>query len=246
MKKPNTATTHIGKLLLTSNKRVQTSHSSWTPPTSAAEQHSLHRLRSKLLPASPVTTDMAELFGLLFSDPMDRRWLRALEPRARAHLDRDWLIRLRPWLERRELFRFQRQPLARGVAAGLFCGLIPGPLQIPGTLLVCAWLRGNIVAGGVATFYTNPLTTVPLYALAFYLGALVMPGTQTLPAWSSVVPGGDFSVQALGTWMQALGTPLLVGLPTLGLVMAALGYATVQLLWLAPALQRKRRLARSR
>ena len=54
------------------------------------------------------------------------------------------------------------------------------------------------------------------------------------------------STSGLGAWMQALGTPLLVGLPTLGLVMAALGYATVQLLWLAPALQRKRRLARSR
>ncbi|BEP93719.1 hypothetical protein GmRootA79_21030 [Acidovorax sp. A79] len=175
-----------------------------------------------------------------------RRWLRGLEPRARVHLDRGWLARLRPWLERRELFRFQRQPLARGVAAGMFCGLIPGPLQIPGTLLVCAWLRGNVVAGGVATFYTNPFTTVPLYALAFYLGALVMPGTQTLPPWSSVAPGGDFSVQAMAAWIQALGTPLLVGLPTLGLLLAALGYAVVQVLWLAPALQRKRRLARCR
>lgn len=173
-----------------------------------------------------------------------RRWLRGLEPRARAYLERGWLSRYQPWLEQRALFRFQRQPLARGVAAGMFCGLIPGPLQIPGTLLICAWLRGNVVAGGVATFYTNPLTTVPLYALAIYLGALVMPGSQTLPAWSSVVPGGDFSVQALGAWMQALGTPLLVGLPTLGLVMAVLGYATVQLLWLAPALERKRRLVR--
>ena len=175
-----------------------------------------------------------------------RRRLRGLEPLARSYLDRSWLASLRPWLERRELFRFQRQPLARGVAAGMFCGLIPGPLQIPGTLLACAWLRGNIVAGGVATFYTNPLTTVPLYALAFYLGALVMPGTQTLPSWSSVAPGGDFSVQAMAAWIQALGTPLLVGLPTLGLLMAALGYAMVQLLWLVPALQRKRRLAHSR
>ena len=156
------------------------------------------------------------------------------------------LARFQPWLERRALFRFQRQPLARGVAAGMFCGLIPGPLQIPGTLLVCAWLRGNIVAGGVATFYTNPLTTVPLYALAFYLGALVMPGEQPLPAWGSVAPGGDFSVQALVTWMQALGTPLLVGLPTLAALMALLGYAAVQLLWLTPALQRRRRWARGR
>lgn len=174
-----------------------------------------------------------------------RRWLRGLEPKARAHLARGWLARLQPWLERRALFRFQRQPLARGVAAGLFCGLIPGPLQIPGTLLVCAWLRGNIVAGGVATFYTNPLTTVPLYALAFYLGALVMPGAQTLPAWNSGAPGGDFSLQALGAWVQALGTPLLVGLPTLGVMLAGLGYFVVQLLWLAPAWQRRRRWARS-
>jgi len=45
---------------------------------------------------------------------------------------------------------------------------------------------------------------------------------------------------------QALGTPLLIGLPTLGLLLAVLGYVTVQLLWLAPALHRKRRLARSR
>ena len=151
-----------------------------------------------------------------------RRWLRALEPRARQLLDRSWLAQFQPWLEQRALFRFQRQPLARGVAAGMFCGLIPGPLQIPGTLLVCAWLRGNVVAGGVATFYTNPLTTVPLYVMAFYLGALVMPGAQTLPAWSSVAPDGEFTVQALGTWMQALGTPLLIGLPTLGLLLAVL------------------------
>ncbi|MCZ8092889.1 MAG: DUF2062 domain-containing protein [Acidovorax sp.] len=173
-----------------------------------------------------------------------RRWLRGLEPQVRARLEGSWLARFQPWLEQRAMFRFQRQPLARGVAAGMFCGLIPGPLQIPGTLLACAWLRGNIVAGGVATFYTNPLTTVPLYAAAFYLGALVMPGEQTLPAWSSVSPGGDFSVQALATWMQALGTPLLVGLPTLAVVMALLGYTTVQLLWLVPALQRKRRWGR--
>ena len=78
-----------------------------------------------------------------------RRWLRGLEPRVRGHMDRPWLLRLQPWLEQRALFRFQRQPLARGVAAGMFCGLIPGPLQLPGTLLACAWLRGNVVAGGM-------------------------------------------------------------------------------------------------
>ena len=170
--------------------------------------------------------------GLMQSLCTLRRWLRGLEPRARAYMDSGWLHRMQPWLERRQLFRFQRQPLARGVAAGAFCGLIPGPLQIPATALVCAWVRGNVVAGGVTTFYTNPLTTVPLYALAFHIGALLLPGDQVLPAWSSVAPGGDFTAQALGAWIQALGMPVLVGLPVL--------------LWLAPAVQRGRRWRRAR
>ena len=46
--------------------------------------------------------------------------------------------------------------------------------------------------------------------------------------------------------MQALGTPLLVGLPALAALMAVLGYVAVQLMWLTPALQRKRRWARGR
>lgn len=173
-----------------------------------------------------------------------RRWLRSLEPRVRAATQKPWLLRWQPWLEQRALFRFQRQPLAKGVAAGMFCGLIPGPLQLPSTLLVCAWVRGNVVAGGVATFYTNPLTTVPLYALAFQLGAWLLPGEQTLPVWGGGAPGGAFTVQALGEWVQALGWPLLVGLPALGVVFAVLGYVLVQVLWLVPALQRQRRLQR--
>lgn len=40
-----------------------------------------HRLRRKLLPVSPATTDIIEWFGLLFADPHDIRWLRALPPR---------------------------------------------------------------------------------------------------------------------------------------------------------------------
>ena len=175
-----------------------------------------------------------------------RRKLRHLEPSVRALLGRTALAGAVPWMERHALFRFQREPLARGVAAGLFCGLIPGPLQLVGTVGACAWLRGNVVAGAVTTFYTNPLTTVPLYVLAFQMGSAVLPGEQSLPPFNAAGPTGAVSVQALAEWMQALGTPLLVGLPVLGLVLAALGYAIVQALWLAPVLQRGRRLQRAR
>ena len=55
--------------------------------------------------------------------------------------------------------------------------------------------------------------------------------------------GGRFLFRRRGAWV---GTPLLVGLPALAALMAVLGYVAVQLMWLTPALQRKRRWARGR
>ena len=168
-----------------------------------------------------------------------RRWLRRQEPATRALMERPLLARLRPWLERRQLLCLRREALARGTAAGLFCGLIPGPLQVPATVAACAALRGNAVAGAAATLYTNPLTTLPLYALAFQVGAWVLPGEQRLPAWEGW-PAAD-GVEAVATWMQALGAPLAVGLPLLALAFALVGYATVQALWLVPVWHRVQR-----
>ncbi len=50
----------------------------FAPRTSFASELS-HRLRRKLLPGTPETTDLGELFGLLFNDPADVRWLRMLD-----------------------------------------------------------------------------------------------------------------------------------------------------------------------
>ncbi|RZJ11454.1 MAG: DUF2062 domain-containing protein, partial [Haliea sp.] len=72
-----------------------------------------------------------------------RSWLRHLEPRVLDRLNNSWLRGTRPWLDRHDVLSFTREPLARGVAIGMLCGLIPGPLQVLGSLGMCAWLRGN-------------------------------------------------------------------------------------------------------
>ena len=48
-------------------------------PRSAFVSELVNRLRRKLLPATPETTDLGELFGLLFPSEFDARWLRALD-----------------------------------------------------------------------------------------------------------------------------------------------------------------------
>ena len=97
----------------------------------------------------------------------------------------------------------------------------------------------------IVTLYTNPLTIVPLYLLAYAYGRLLLPGEQGpfiapfAMDWSDL-PG---SLRALGEWMLALGKPLGVGLLALGLTLAAIGYVAMRLGWRALG---GRRLARAR
>ncbi len=167
-----------------------------------------------------------------------RKRFRQLEPKVLALLDGPLLSRVRPWLDQREVFNFRRKPLAMGAAIGMFCSLIPGPLQIPCTLLVCSWLRANVIAGAVATFFTNPLTIVPLYVLAFQIGQVILPGVQTLPPVANIGFGPGTWFHELMTWVKALGWPLVAGLPVLGLILATLTYLVVNVLWLAPTFKR--------
>ncbi|MEP6824672.1 MAG: DUF2062 domain-containing protein [Ramlibacter sp.] len=157
-------------------------------------------------------------------------------------LDNSWLSRMRPWLDRHDVLSFTREPLARGVAIGMLCGLIPGPLQVLGSLCLCAWLRGNAIAAALATVYTNPLTIVPLYWLAFKLGAFLLPGQHVIPPF--LMPEGGLAQWATGLseWMTALAWPLLLGLPVLALWLAANAYALVQIFFLTPVIRRARRM----
>lgn len=167
-----------------------------------------------------------------------RSRLRALEPRVLAEFERPGLAWAKPWIDSHDVFSFTRNPLAKGIAIGLFCGLIPGPLQILGSLLLCSMLRGNIIAAAVATFYSNPFTIVPLYALAFEIGSFIIPGSHALPPWNKEVS----AFAALVEWIRALGWPLIVGLPTMGLIFASWGYALTQILWLKPVIARAKRM----
>ena len=72
------------------------------------------------------------------------------------------------------LWHLNRRSAARGVAVGMFCGLIPGPLQMLGAALVCLVVRVNLPVAILTTLYTNPFTIVPLYLLAYKLGSFAL------------------------------------------------------------------------
>ena len=160
-----------------------------------------------------VTPDRDRINGMIGDGPLQRRFSNSL---------------LHP-----KLWHLSRHSAAGGVAIGLFCGLIPGPLQMIGAILLAVYLRVNLPLAIVMTFYTNPLTIVPLYVLAFTLGKWVIGDSQaafaTPPDFNWAAPWA--SAQGLGEWVVGLGPALGVGLPLLATLFAIGGYVLVWSLW---------------
>lgn len=139
-----------------------------------------------------------------------------------------------PWLQHHNLWHLHRRSVAGGVAVGLFSGLIPGPLQILTGVILSILFRVNLPVAALMTLYTNPLTIVPLYYLAYRYGALVTmsdAGHQTPSAFSTEGLPWNQWLPALFDWMVAMGKPLAVGLPLLAITLATLGYLLVDNAW---------------
>lgn len=165
---------------------------------------------------------------------MPRKFFRKYLPTHQSIIDNRWIAWCGPWLKHHNLWHLHRSSVAGGVAVGLFAGLVPGPLQIMTAVLLSILFRVNLPVAALTTFYTNPLTIVPLYYLAYRYGALVTM-TDTAHHQFSVFSMAEHDLTswmpALIDWMISLGKPLAVGLPLLAITLAALGYLAVDLAW---------------
>lgn len=134
------------------------------------------------------------------------------------------------------LWHLNHHSVAGGVAVGLASGLVPG--SNPAQFLVAAALsivfRVNLPVAAFVTLYTNPFTIVPIYYVAYKLGALVtgyensaLPQAELSLAGKSV---GEW-IPALLDWLASIGKPLLAGLPLLALILAIIGYFGVRCAW---------------
>lgn len=177
-----------------------------------------------------------------------RHWLRKLMPNHVAVAENPWLAPFRDTLLHPRLWHLNRRSAAGGVAAGLFCGLIPGPFQMLGAAICAVLFRINLPLALLTTLYTNPFTIVPLYVAAFWLGS-GFAGTDA--AFVAPPEHGDAGLLAwlgqLVAWLGQLGLPLALGLLLLASGLAGAGYLAMRLGWRFYLLRRRaQRAARSK
>lgn len=162
-----------------------------------------------------------------------RRKLRKFLPDHEAIRTNRWLAPFENTLLHPRLWHLNRHSAAGAVAAGMFCGLIPGPFQMLGAAICAVIFRVNLPLALLTTLYTNPFTIVPLYIVAFALGQWALPGEhQHFVAPPEPGAGGMIEwMHAVIDWMIGLGTPLALGLVLLASGLAVAGYFAVRLAW---------------
>lgn len=162
-----------------------------------------------------------------------RKLLRRYLPGHEAVHENRWLRLFGSTLLHPRLWHLNRHSAAGAVAMGLFCGLIPGPLQMLGAAIGAVVFRINLPLSLIVTLYSNPLTIVPLYLAAFEIGRLVLGDQQAsfiAPpefTWGAIAE----SAQQFASWALGLGKPLGLGLLLLACLLALCGYAAVRWLW---------------
>jgi uncharacterized protein (DUF2062 family) len=182
---------------------------------------------------------------------MPRLFLRRIAARFAPATERitgnPWVRKYLPALADPDLWHFNRRSTARGVAIGLVCGLIPGPLQSVAAALACLAFRGNFPLAVITTFYTNPFTIVPLYVVAYQFGKWLLPAARHTQM--AMPPDMSFDLDGLTSflhWIVSMGPTLAVGLPLLAATLGLVGFVTVHLLWRWHALRAWRRRAQLR
>jgi len=162
-----------------------------------------------------------------------RKFFRKFLPHHETVKNHRWFKPFSGWLHHPNLWHLHRRSVAGGVAIGLFCGLIPGPLQMIFAALLAVLLRVNLPVALFATLYTNPFTIVPLYVLAYELGAWVSGARNGVAMVQPSFPDLHWHSWPgeLWDWLTMLGEPFLIGLPLLAASLAIIGYFAVRVAW---------------
>jgi len=159
------------------------------------------------------------------------RWLRSHVP-TREGLEANRFVRpFAHLILRSELWRMNRRSVPRGVALGLFVGVMIPLAHFVVAAFLAVFLRANIPAAMLATFIGFPVIYVGLVALAYRIGEWLL----HLDAMTGIQPLGE-TMQTTQTdhllqRITGAGLDTALGLFVLACLFSTLGYLLTAVFW---------------
>ena len=158
------------------------------------------------------------------------RWLtRHIPTRETIHEHR--LLRpFAPHLTNPSLWRMTRRSVPRGVALGLFVGVIIPFMHTVIAALLAVPVRANVAVAAVFTLVVNPLTIPLMYFAAYRIGSWELHHDAAVvnPAAAERFSG---ELSRLLFWVHHASGPIALGILTIATVSAIVGYLAAALIW---------------
>jgi len=132
-------------------------------------------------------------------------------------------------LKQQELWTFNRQSTAKGVAIGIFCAFLPMPFEIVPAIFLAALMRGNLPFAVAGIWISNPLTWVPLYTPCYLLGTRIVNVEPVALA--------EITIFQLGWHYVALWLGCLI----IGIVISVSAHFLISFVWRSQVRQRWKR-----
>jgi uncharacterized protein (DUF2062 family) len=137
---------------------------------------------------------------------------------------------LAPHLSHPSLWRLNRRSVPRGVALGLFIAVIIPIMHTAVAAVLAIPTRANVAVAALFTLVVNPLTIPPLYYAAYRLGSWEL--HHDAPRVNHAAAQRFTSeVSRLLFWIHEASGSIALGVLTIAVASAAIGYFVAALVW---------------
>ena len=122
------------------------------------------------------------------------------------------------------LLHLNRRSVSMAFFVGLFMAFVPLPSQMVMAAAIAILIRCNLPISVGLVWVSNPITMPPIFYFAYKVGAWIL----STPEHEFVF---ELSWKWLGTELEAIWQPFLLGCTVSGLLFGAFGYVAIRLLW---------------
>lgn len=105
---------------------------------------------------------------------MPKQQLKAWLPTPEQLRQNKVVSRFMPFLTDARLWHMNRGSMVRAVFVGVMCAFLPIPGQMPLAIFGAILVRANVPMSIALTWITNPITGIPVFWAAYWLGATLL------------------------------------------------------------------------
>ncbi|MEM1433328.1 MAG: DUF2062 domain-containing protein [Pseudomonadota bacterium] len=167
---------------------------------------------------------------------MHKRSFKRHLPTAQSLRENKALRPLEKWLNKPELWQFNRRSVSGAFFVGLFSAFLPVPSQMVAAAIFAVYARVNLPIATGLVWITNPLTIPPMFFFCYRLGAWLLDAEVKIDGirleWSWLVE----------TYNSVAFTdvlfPLVFGCLVVGWTAGVSGFVIVRVAWRAQVIKR--------